>query len=58
MSLSLVAACLWAAIATFVAMLPSRDHHWRAAYALIAVGIPARVVGQRGQRGQGDGVRT
>ena len=40
MGLSLVAACLWAAIATFVAMLPSRDHHWRAAYALIAVGIP------------------
>jgi len=21
-------------------MLPSRDHHWRAAYALIAAGIP------------------
>lgn len=40
MSLSLVAACLWAVTATAVAMLPSRDHHWRAAYALIAAGIP------------------
>jgi len=40
MSLSILAACLWAFVATAVAMLPSRDHHWRAAYALIALGIP------------------
>ncbi|MCX7890668.1 MAG: DUF2484 family protein [Rhodobacteraceae bacterium] len=40
MSLSLLAACLWALAATVVAMLPSRDHHWRAAYVLIACGIP------------------
>lgn len=40
MSLSLIAACLWAVAATAVAMLPSRDHHWRAAYWLIAAGIP------------------
>jgi membrane-bound metal-dependent hydrolase YbcI (DUF457 family) len=40
MTLSLVAACLWAALATLIAMLPSRDHHWRAAYGLIAVGVP------------------
>ncbi len=33
-------ACLWLIAANVVAMLPSRDHHWRAAYALIAVGIP------------------
>lgn len=40
MSLALVAACLWAVAATAVAMLPSRDRHWRAAYWLIAAGIP------------------
>lgn len=40
MTLSLTAACLWAALATLIAMFPSRDHHWTAAYALIAVGIP------------------
>ena len=37
---SLLLACLWAVTATLIAMLPSRDHHWRAAYLLIAVGIP------------------
>lgn len=40
MSLSLVLACLWAIAANLVAMLPSRDHHWRAACALIATGVP------------------
>ncbi|MEZ5732642.1 MAG: DUF2484 family protein [Paracoccaceae bacterium] len=40
MTLSLVLACLWAIVATVTAMLPSRDHHWRAAYVLIALGIP------------------
>lgn len=40
MTASLALACLWAVIATVIAMLPSRDHHWRAAYALIALGIP------------------
>jgi hypothetical protein len=40
MTLSLVLACLWAIVATVIAMLPSRDHHWRAAYVLIALGIP------------------
>lgn len=34
------AAFLWLIVANLVAMFPSRDHHWRAAYALIAVGIP------------------
>jgi hypothetical protein len=33
-------ACLWAITATMIALLPSKDHHWRAAYVLIAVGIP------------------
>ena len=40
MTLSLVLACLWAVVANLLAMLPSRDNHWRRAYALIAVGVP------------------
>ncbi|MEL7253529.1 MAG: DUF2484 family protein [Pseudomonadota bacterium] len=40
MSLSLILACLWALAANILAMLPSRDNHWRRAYVLIAVGIP------------------
>ena len=40
MTLSLVLACLWALAANVLAMLPSRDNYWRAAYFLIAVGIP------------------
>jgi hypothetical protein len=30
----------WLILANVIAMLPSRDQHWRAAYGLIAVGIP------------------
>ena len=40
MSLSLLLACLWAVVANLLAMIPSRDNHWRRAYVLIAVGIP------------------
>ena len=40
MSLSLIAALLWLVAANVIGLLPTRDHHWRAAYALIAVGIP------------------
>ena len=40
MSLSLILAALWALSANVLAMLPSRDNHWRRAYILIAVGIP------------------
>lgn len=40
MTLPLSAACLWLISANLIAMLPSRDHHWRAAYILIALGIP------------------
>ena len=40
MSLSLILACLWLVGANLIGMVPSRDHHWRAAYGLIAVGIP------------------
>ena len=40
MSFSLILACLWAVIANVIAMTPSKDHHWRNAYMLIAIGIP------------------
>lgn len=34
------AACLWLIAANVIAMLPSRDAHWRSAYELIAAGLP------------------
>ncbi|MCY1127403.1 DUF2484 family protein [Frigidibacter sp. RF13] len=40
MNWSLGAALLWIVTACFIGALPSRDYHWRAAYKLIAVGIP------------------
>jgi hypothetical protein len=40
MTWSLIAACLWMVLASLIALFPSRDHHWRAAYWLIGVGIP------------------
>ncbi|WP_424940144.1 DUF2484 family protein [Aliiroseovarius sp. S253] len=40
MTLSLILACLWAVTTQVIALTPSRDHHWRVAYVLIAVGIP------------------
>ena len=40
MTLSLILAALWALAANLLAILPSRDNHWRRAYALIAIGIP------------------
>lgn len=40
MSLSLVLACFWFVIANILAMTPSQDSHWRAAFVLIALGIP------------------
>ena len=40
MTLSLILAAVWAVCANVIAMLPSKDYHWRAAYCLIAVGIP------------------
>lgn len=40
MTLSLGLVCLWALVANLLAMLPSRDKHWRRALVLIAVGIP------------------
>ncbi len=40
MTASLILACVWALVANVLAMTPSRDHHWRNAYILVAVGIP------------------
>tara|TARA_R110002094_G_scaffold115673_1_gene111415 strand:+ start:2368 stop:2634 length:267 start_codon:yes stop_codon:yes gene_type:complete len=40
MTLSLTLAALWAVVANVLAMTPSKDHHWRNAYILIAIGIP------------------
>ena len=40
MTLALVAALLWLVVANVVAMVPTRDRHRRAAFALIAAGIP------------------
>jgi len=40
MNASLILACLWALAANLAAMIPSRDNHWRRAWALIATGIP------------------
>lgn len=40
MSLSLILAFLWMIVANVLALLPSRDHHWRRAYVLIALGVP------------------
>lgn len=39
-SLPLLLACIWALVANVLAMMPSKDKHWRNAYILIAVGIP------------------
>ena len=40
MTFSLTLACIWAAAANLLAMLSSRDNHWRRAYGLIGLGIP------------------
>jgi hypothetical protein len=40
LGLPLVAALIWLIAANVIGMLPSRDHHWRNAYVLIAVGVP------------------
>lgn len=40
MTLSLILACIWMLAANVLAMVPSKDNHWKRAYALIAIGIP------------------
>jgi uncharacterized membrane protein len=40
MTAALTAALIWLVAANVTGFIPSRDYHWRAAYVLIAVGIP------------------
>ena len=40
MTFGLVFAFLWIIVANVIAILPTRDNHWTAAYVLIAVGRP------------------
>ncbi len=40
MSWSILLAGLWGLVANVLAMIPSKDNHWKRAYFLIAVGIP------------------
>ncbi len=40
MILPLALCFVWLIAANVIAMFPSRDYHWRAAYGLIAVGVP------------------
>ncbi|OIQ44382.1 MAG: hypothetical protein BM558_08140 [Roseobacter sp. MedPE-SW] len=40
MTVSLTMAAVWALLANLLAMLPSKDNHWRRAYVLMAIGIP------------------
>lgn len=43
MGYSLGAIAVWFLLANVVAMFPSKDHHWRFAYGMIAVGVPILV---------------
>ena len=40
---ALTAAMIWLTVVNVIGLLPSRDHHWRAAYVMIAVGVPLLV---------------
>ncbi|WP_386682860.1 DUF2484 family protein [Loktanella sp. R86503] len=40
MSAPVLMALIWLIAANVAALFPSRDHHWRLAYGMIAVGIP------------------
>lgn len=40
MTLPLALCLVWLIAANLIGMFPSRDRHWRAAYVLIAVGVP------------------
>ncbi|MFZ3581109.1 DUF2484 family protein [Loktanella sp. DJP18] len=40
MNAPVLLALLWLIVANLKAMFPSRDHHWRFAYLMIALGIP------------------
>ena len=38
--MSFILACLWIIAAKVITMFPTQDHHWRAAYVLMALGVP------------------
>ena len=40
MTLPLALCLIWLIAANLIGMLPSRDKHWRAAYVMIAIGVP------------------
>lgn len=40
MSLAFILVCLWAILANVLAMLPSKDYHWRSAYFLLGLVVP------------------
>jgi len=40
MMLPLALCLIWLIAANVIALFPSRDYHWRAAYVLIAIGVP------------------
>ncbi len=40
MTLPLALCLLWLIAANLIGMLPTRDKHWRAAYVMIAIGVP------------------
>ena len=40
MILPLSLCLVWLIVANVIGLFPSRDYHWRAAYALIAIGVP------------------
>lgn len=40
MNAPVVAALIWLVAANLIGLLPSRDHHWRNAYLLIAAAAP------------------
>lgn len=40
MTVPLALCLIWLIAANLIGMLPTRDKHWRAAYALIAIGLP------------------
>jgi hypothetical protein len=39
-TLPFILCLVWLVAANVIAMFPSRDYHWRAAYVLIAIGVP------------------
>lgn len=43
MILPLTLCLVWLIAANVIGMLPSRDYHWRAAYVMIAIGVPLLV---------------